>query len=115
MGATGSRLLVLPTLLTLPTLAAFAVLAVVASPGCKRTAPRPQAPPPKPALGAITLDNLALPPDKERLDEVTIEAKLRRMLRASGMFAAAAAGDAGAAPTARARLAFAAECLEAGG
>ena len=110
----GSRLLVYPTLPTLPTLATFAALAVVAASGCKRATPRPQAPPPKPALAAIALDNLALPPDKERLDGATIEAELRRMLGASGMFAAAA-GDAGAAPTARARLAFTAECLEAGG
>jgi hypothetical protein len=109
----GGRLLVS---FTLPMLAAFAALAVVAAPACKRTAPRPQAPPPKPALGSITLDNLALPPDKERLDEVSIESALRRILGASGMFAtAAAAGDAGAAPSARARLAFTAECLEAGG
>jgi hypothetical protein len=107
----GSRLLVYFTSLTLPTLAA---LAVVAASGCKRAAPRPQTPPPKPALGSITLDNLALPPDKERLDEVSIEAELRRILGASGMFTAAAA-DAGAAPSARARLAFTAECLEAGG
>ena len=117
MRATGSRLLVFLTLLTLPTLptlATFAALAVVAAPACKRSAPRPQAPPPKPVLGSITLDNLALPPDKERLDEVSIEAELRRILGASGMFAAAA-GDAGAAPSARARLAFTAECLEAGG
>ena len=111
---TGSRLLVFRTLLKLPTLATFAALAVVAAPACKRSAPRPQAPPPKPVLGSITLDNLALPPDKERLDEISIEAALRRILGASGMFAAAA-GDAGAAPSARARLAFTAESLEAGG
>jgi hypothetical protein len=81
------------------------------APACRR-GQRPAQPPPRPVLGTISLENLALPPEKDRLDPVAIEAELRRVLAASGLFAAGG-GDAGTAPTARARLAFTAETVEA--
>jgi hypothetical protein len=107
--AAGTRLLVLAT------------LAALAAPACKRGAQAPQAPP-KPSLGTVTVDNRSPPrpelapsrrPEDLDIDEDAITAALRKSLLASGLFAAGA-GDGGAAPTARARLVFGAECVELG-
>ena len=111
-----SRPLALSTRSTLATLAALATLAgALVTPACRRRDAAPP-PPPRPApplLGTIAIEDRS-PPSDERLDTVPIEVELRRLLMASGMFAAARA-DAGAAATARARVGFAAECVEAGG
>ena len=108
-----SRPLVLSTLSTLATLAALATLAgAIVTPACRRRAAAPPSRPAPPLLGAIAIEDQS-PPSDERPDAVAIEAELRRVLLASGMFAAAGA-DAGAAPTARARVAFATECVEEG-
>ena len=109
-----SRPLVLSTRSPLSKLATLAALAgVLVTPACRRRAAAPAPPPPAPPL----LDTIAIedqsPPSDERLDAPAIEAELRRVLLASGLFAAAGV-DAGAAPTARARVAFAAECVEEG-
>ena len=100
-----SRLLITVALATLS--------GVVATPGCRRGPPPPPPPPPRPLLGAISLENLALPPERDQIDAVAVEGELRRLLAASGLFAAAGV-DAGVALTARARLAFTAETVEAG-
>jgi HEAT repeat protein len=102
-----SRLLGLPTLATLAALAG-----ALTTPACRRRAAPPPPPPAPPLLGTIAIEDRS-PPSDERLDAVAIEAELRRVLLASGLFAAGGA-DAGAAPTARARVAFAAECVEEG-
>jgi len=48
------------------------------------------------------------------MDDASIESDLRRQLAASGLFAPEAAGDAGAAPSARVRIAYTAETIEVG-
>jgi hypothetical protein len=110
--AAGTRLLVFSTLAT---------FAAVAMPACKRGAQAPQAPP-KPSLGTVTVDNRSPPrpelapsrrPEDLDIDEDAVAAALRKSLLASGLFAAGP-GDGGAAPTARARLLFGAECVELG-
>ena len=109
-----SRPLALSTLSTLSKLATLAALTgALVTPACRRrAAPPPPPPPAPPQLGTIAIEDQS-PPSDERPDAVAIEAELRRVLLASGLFAAAGA-DAGAAPTARARVAFAAECVEEG-
>jgi hypothetical protein len=110
------------TLLVFPTLATLAAFAAIAAPACKRSQTTPQAPPPKPSLGSIAVDNRAparpeLAPSRRAedldVDEQVLEAAVRKSLLASGLFAAPRV-DAGAAPIARARLVFAAECVEVG-
>lgn len=99
--------------LVLSTLATLTILAVaLVTPACRRRAAAPPPPPAPPLLGTIAIEDQS-PPSDERPDAVAIEVELRRVLRASGLFAAAGA-DAGTAPTARARVAFAAECVEEG-
>jgi hypothetical protein len=78
---------------------------------CKRRGAPPPAPPPRPLLGNVAIENLS-PPSDDAPDVEGIEDEVRRVLLASGLFAAPEA-DAGGAPTARAKLAFLAECLEA--
>jgi len=104
--ARGARLLV-----------AAALAAAIAAPACRRKAgpPLPPPPAPKPTLGAIVIENLGLPqPDRERLDAEAVEREIRQALTASGMFAAQAAADGGAAAVARARVAVTAETVELG-
>jgi hypothetical protein len=110
--AAGTRRLVFATLATL----------AVAAPACKRGAKGPPATPPRPSLGSVTVENRSPPrpelapsrrPEDLDIDEDVITAAVRKSLLASGLFAAAG-GDAGAAPTARARLIFGAECVELG-
>jgi hypothetical protein len=92
---------------------AAALTGMLATQACRRGgAPPRQAPPQKPRLGTIAIENLS-PPSDERLDAAKIESELRQALIGSGLFSTAAA-DAGAIPTARARIAFTAECLEEG-
>jgi len=101
--------------------ATLAALAAVAASGCKRAAKTPPAPP-KPSLGTVTVENRSQPrpelapsgrPEDLDVDEDALAAAVRKSLLASGMFAGAA-GDGGAAPTARARLLFGAEFVELG-
>ena len=96
-------------------LAAAALMGALGTPACRRAAaPPPPAPPPRPVLGAITIENLALPRSGEdRIDAEAIERDVRQALMASGIFAATGT-DAGTGPSARARVAFTAECLELG-
>ena len=96
-----------------------AVLAVaLATPACKRKAGAPPtAPPaPRPALGAIVIEDLALPrPGEDRIDADAMEKDVRQALMASGMFTATGRNvDAGAGVgvAARARIAVTAETVE---
>jgi hypothetical protein len=98
-------------------LGAVALAGALATPACHRKAAPTVAAAPRPTLGAITIENLALPrAGDDRIDAEAIERDVRQALMESGIFAAAAAGtDAGAAgPTARARVAFSAESVELG-
>jgi hypothetical protein len=96
-------------------LAASTLAAALALPACRRTAaPPPAPPPPRPVLGSIAIENQALPQgDDGALDAEAVERDVRQALMASGLFAAAGS-DAGAAPIARARVAFTAESVELG-
>ena len=96
-------------------LAAAALMGALATPACRRSAAPPAAaPPPRPVLGAITIENLALPRSgDDHIDAEAIERDVRQALMASGIFAAPGK-DAGTGPTARARVAFTAECVELG-
>jgi hypothetical protein len=100
-----------------PVLAAVALVGAFALPAaCRRHQAAPAAPPPpaaRPLLGGIGIENLSPQVDHARLDEEAIQGELRRQLAASGMFETGAA-DAGARPTARARIVFTAECVEEG-
>ena len=91
-----------------------AVLAGALAPSaCRRKATPPPAPP-RPALGAIALENMSPPgEDGPAVDEAAVESELRKALTASGLLAASP-GDARAGATARARLSFAGECVEVG-
>jgi hypothetical protein len=97
-------------------LVAAALGAALATPACRRSAapPAPPPPPARPLLGAVAIENLSPPGDGARLDGATVESELRRHLMAAGLFGAADGADAGARPTARARVAFTAECVEEG-
>src|SRR5262249_6304859 len=96
--------------------AVVALTGAVALPACRRQAarPAPATPPPRPALGPIAIENLSPPADRARGDERAIESDLRRRRGASGMFGAAAGGDAGGAATARPHVVLAGECVEVG-
>ena len=76
------------SLLALATLAAVA--GALLTPACRRRAAPPPPPPrpPPPLLGTIAIEDQS-PPSDERPDAAAIEAQLRRVLLASGLFAAA--------------------------
>jgi hypothetical protein len=94
-------------------LVAAALGGALATPACRRRgAPPPAPPPPRPVLGVVTIENLSSP-SAQGVDAEAIEDDVRRVLAASGLFAASGA-DAGGAPTARGKLAFGAECVEEG-
>ena len=93
-------------------LLAATLTAALTAPACRRGAKPAGPPPPKPRLGAFTIENLS-PPSDEKIDTARIEAELRKTLVASGLVTAGGA-DGGPGATARARLAFAAECVEEG-
>ena len=94
-------------------LVAAALGGAIVAGSCRRhAAPPPPAPPPRPLLAAIVLDDLS-PPSDERIDKGRIEDQIRMALAASGLFSTTAP-DGGAMPTARARLAFTAECVQEG-
>src|SRR5262245_854772 len=94
--------------------ATAALLAIVLAPACKRSKP---APPPPPALGEVTVRDLA--PAREpgaRLDVPALREALRARLLASGLFAGVAGADGGA-PTGavvRARCEVGGEAVEVG-
>jgi len=91
-----------------------AVLAGLLAPSaCRRKTAAPAPPPPRPVLGAVALENLSAGADNAQVDEAHIEGALRKALATSGLFGPAGV-DAGAAPTARARLTFGAESVEIG-
>jgi hypothetical protein len=95
---------------------AAALAGALAAPACRRkTAPPPAAAAaPRPTLGSIVIENLALPrADSDRIDADAFEKDVRQALMASGMFAATGE-DAGAAVAARARIAVTAETVELG-
>jgi hypothetical protein len=94
-------------------LLAATLTAALTAPACRRSS-KPAAPAdvPKPRLVAFAIENLS-PPSDEKIDTGRIEAELRQALSSSGLVVAGGA-DGGAAPTARARLAFAAECVQEG-
>jgi HEAT repeats len=94
-------------------LLAASLAAALTTPACRRGAKRATpADGAKPRLGGFAIENLS-PPSDEKVDTARIEAELRQTLAASGLVTVGGA-DGGAAPTARARLAFAAECVEEG-
>jgi hypothetical protein len=93
-------------------LLAATLTASLAGPACRRRASPASPPPPKPRLGTFAIENLS-PPSDERIDTGRLETELRQALVVSGLVTAGGA-DGGAAPTARARLAFAAECVQEG-
>jgi hypothetical protein len=95
-------------------LAAATLAAALAIPACRRSAapPPPPAPRPRPVLGSVVIENQAqAESDEGRIDSQAVERDVRQALAASGLFAASGA-DAGAAPIARARVAFTAEYVE---
>jgi hypothetical protein len=95
---------------------AAALAGAIAMPACKRKAgpPATAAVAPRPALGAIVIENPAVQgPEGRRIDKEVLEKDVRQALMASGMFAATG-GDAGAGAAARARVAVAAETVELG-
>jgi hypothetical protein len=93
-------------------LAATLIALLSSAPACRRRAGQAPPPAPKPRLGSFAIENLS-PPSDERIDTGRIEAELRQALVAAGLVTAGGP-DGGAAPTARARLAFAAECVQEG-
>ena len=97
---------------------AAALAVALATPACKRKAGSPPTATaaPRPALGSIVIENLALPrPGEDRIDADALEKDVRQALMASGMFTATGGNvDAGAGVgvTARARIAVTAETVE---
>jgi hypothetical protein len=95
-------------------LVAAALTGAIVTGACRRHAAPPSAPPPppRPLLGPIAVEDLS-PPSDERIDKGRIQEQIRQGLATSGLFAVGAS-DGGAIPTARARLAFTAECVQEG-
>ncbi len=97
---------------------AAALAVALATPACKRKAGSPPTATaaPRPALGSIVIENLALPrPGEDRIDADALEKDVRQALMASGMFTATGGNvDAGAGVgvAARARVAVTAETVE---
>ena len=70
-------------------LGAVALAGALATPACHRKAAPTVAAAPRPTLGAITIENLALPrAGDDRIDAEAIERDVRQALMASGIFAA---------------------------
>jgi len=93
-------------------LAAMLIASLTSAPACRRRASQTPPPAPKPRLGTVAIENLS-PPSDERIDTARIESELRQALVAGGLVVAGGP-DGGEAPTARARVAFAAECVQEG-